>query len=509
MGSMRTANDIRYQHHIARAKAILQATIYENPYIPDHVKHGLTEKQAAWCIDESYESLFGGAAGGGKSVGLLCAALQYAQEPGYHAIILRRTFAQLSKADSIMFLAMEWLMGKAKWSESKHMFRFESGATLEFGHMEHEKAKFNFQGSAFQFVGFDELTQFQQSQYSYLGSRVRRPADSKIPLRRRNTSNPGGIGHEWVYKRFINPETRPKKVRFIPSKLNDNPNLDRASYEETLKDLDPVTRAQLLNGDWGAVEGGRFKREWLDNRYTRDGGNGEFIILPDERFRWFDQPIFMAIDPAASSSNVSDWTVAGTFCISPKARLIWLACDRVQLDIPDQVPFVQQLVMRWRPRIVGVEAVMSNRALAQLLQRSTTPVIPVRELSPKGNDKLVRATPAMALAGNGRLWLPAHDPTFPIDEVIGELVRFTGDDQKDANDDIVDCISYACELLPALAGASKGQVGVYSPSSGQIQRPVGSPPIGPRPNIPGVTIPQGRLPAPSISSRPPSLHVPR
>jgi phage terminase large subunit-like protein len=237
-------------------------------------------------------------------------------------------------------------------------------------------------------------------------------------------------------------------------------------------DLDPVTRSQLLNGDWGAVEGGRFHRAWLDYRYDREGGNGEFIVMRGERFRWFDQPIFMTIDPAASEATTADWTVVSVWCVSPLGRLVWLACYREQLEIPDQVPFVQRFVKFWKPRIVGVEAVMSNRALAQLLQRSTDPMIPVRELSPKGNDKLVRATPGMALAGNGRLWLPKHDPNFPIDAVVGELVRFTGNEKLDAHDDIVDTLSYACEVLPDLAGLTQSaSVGVYSTASANIQQP--------------------------------------
>lgn len=459
------------------------------------MKAKLTPKQAELICDESYELLYGGAAGGGKSYGLLCTALQYAMEPGYHALILRRTYKQLSMADSILSIAKEWLIGKAKWNGDTYTFTFpDSLATLQFGHMDSADARFNYQGAAFQFVGYDELTQFEEVTYTYLNSRIRRPSDSRIPLRRRNTSNPGGIGHEWVYKQFINPDTRPAGVRFISAKLDDNPNLDREEYQKSLASLDPLTRAQLLNGDWDAVAGGRFLREWLDNRYRREGGLGEFLVFPDERFRWFDQPIFLTIDPAASSKNTADWTVVSVWCVSPKGKLVWLACYRVQKEIPDQVPFVQSLVRQWKPRIVGVEAVMSNRALAQLLQRSTTPMIPVCELSPKGNDKLVRATPGMALAGNGRLWLPETDPTFPMDAVVGELTRFTGDPDKDANDDIVDTLSYACELLPNIAGAGNASVGVYQPGTGSIRRP------GPAPQVLTSPLSPSR-PTPSPPSR--------
>ncbi len=111
--------------------------------------------------------------------------------------------------------------------------------------------------------GFDELTQFSEYQYRYMHSRTRRLENSTIPIRIRGASNPGSIGHDWVKIRFI-VEGLEKGRPFIPAKLDDNPHLDQAAYIKSLNNLDPVTRDQLLRGDWSArTAGSKFRREWF------------------------------------------------------------------------------------------------------------------------------------------------------------------------------------------------------------------------------------------------------
>lgn len=232
------------------------------PRTTKYFRQAPTDRQRAFLLYDGREALYGGAAGGGKSSALLMAALQYVDVPGYSALLLRRTYADLSKAGALMDRAREWLSGTdARWNEQKKEWRFPSGAVLAFGHMENEKDKFNYQGSEWQFVGFDELTHFTQTQYTYLFSRLRRLKGSPVPLRVRAGSNPGGVGHEWVFERFFT--NRGKRV-FVKSLLEDNPHLDREEYEESLKELDPITRLQLRMGDWTVRQKGPlFQREWF------------------------------------------------------------------------------------------------------------------------------------------------------------------------------------------------------------------------------------------------------
>ena len=206
--------------------------------------------QQAFLDLDCFEALYGGAAGGGKSSALLMAALEYVDRPGYNALILRRTYRDLALPGAIMDRAREWLSNTdAHWNGIDKQWMFPSGAKLQFGYLDTEIDKYRYQGSELSFIAFDELTQFHESQYTYLLSRLRRLKGSDTPLRARAATNPGGIGHEWVKRRFVDEAERGGRV-FIPAKLSDNPFLDQVSYTEALSNLDSITRRQLLDGEW-------------------------------------------------------------------------------------------------------------------------------------------------------------------------------------------------------------------------------------------------------------------
>lgn len=242
------------------------------PKMSRYSPHTPFAKQQAFLLLDCREAFYGGAGGGGKSDALLMAALQYVDIPGYAALILRRTYRDLALPQAIMARAHEWLQGKpgVKWDDEEKTYSFATSdparpATLTFGYLETEMDKYRYQGAELQFVGFDELTQFSQSQYTYLFSRVRRKAGLKVPLRVRSASNPGGIGHDWVEERLVNAETRRAGVVFIPSGVDDNEYIDREEYHESLSYLDDLDRAQIERGDWKARPMGRkFKREWFE-----------------------------------------------------------------------------------------------------------------------------------------------------------------------------------------------------------------------------------------------------
>lgn len=192
------------------------------------------------------------------------AALQFVDWSGYAALIFRRTYADLALPGAIMDRADAWLRGTgATWNGNEKTWTFPSGATLTFGYLEHEADKYRYQGAELQFIGLDELTQFSETQYRYLFSRLRRLKGVELPIRMRAASNPGGVGHDWVYQRFFT-EGRAAGRYFIPSTLDENPYLDAEEYRQSLAELDPYTRALLLKGDWNARPPGRkFRREWF------------------------------------------------------------------------------------------------------------------------------------------------------------------------------------------------------------------------------------------------------
>lgn len=239
------------------------------PRATPYIKMDPNAKQAFFMgplFTHRLEVLFGGSAGGSKSWALLGAALQFADTPGYSALLLRRTYKDLSLPGALMDIAHQWLgPTDAVWNGQDKTWRFPSGATLTFGYLDHENDVYQYQGAQFQFIGFDELTQFTEKQYKYLFSRLRKPEHLDVPLRMRSASNPGGIGHEWVYGRFPVDGPRESGAYFVPSSLDDNPYLDADEYKKSLSHLDPVTRAQLLHGDWSVrPPGAFFQRQWFN-----------------------------------------------------------------------------------------------------------------------------------------------------------------------------------------------------------------------------------------------------
>lgn len=431
-------------------------TVDRNEYIPvaPHPK-----QRRFLLLSDAREVLYGGAARGGKTLAALMAAAQYVKVPGYSALLLRENFPDLMQPGAFIPLSKEWWYGRVGWNEQQRRWTFPGGATITFGYLERDDDVYQYQGSQFQTIIVDELTHHTEWRYRYLFSRLSRPDAgplSQVPLRMRATANPGGKGHEWVKKRFISPQTREPAAVFIPARVADNPSVDQAAYVGSLSYLDPLTRAQLLAGDWDAVPGGRFDASWFRYFMRR----GDYMVFDEKRiFHLYNQcRIFLTVDPAASEKNTADYTVISAWCATPDHDLCWLGCHRGQWEIPDIVPQIQSQYRRWRARVAGIEAVAANAAVYQFARRTA---MVVTKVSPESRDKLVRATPAMSLAKDGRIWLPAPeaDPTFPLEDVLAEVTRFTGDGDQDAHDDIVDTLSYAVELIDRLPTAQDRRQG--------------------------------------------------
>jgi hypothetical protein len=206
-------------------------------------------------------------------------------------------------------------------------------------------------------------------------------------------------------------------------------------------------------------EGNRFKKEWFLHRYTH---RGDYLVLhrPGEAAGYevnvWQCRRFGTCDPATSAKTAADFTVLGAWLVTPRHDLVWLDCDRFRAEIPDQLPRLLAFCDKWKLASMGIEAVASNQALLQLASRSR---VPARRLNPLGQDKLVRAATALVLAEARRVWLPAPGVRagFPLDEVEGELLTFSGDEKLDDHDDVPDCLSYAAKLLVEGPGPDDGR----------------------------------------------------
>lgn len=248
--------------------------------------------QFEFCSAGEYEVLFGGAAGPGKTDCLIMEATRHVEFPDYRGIIFRRTFPQLQE---IIDRCWKWYpkIG-GEYRATEHRWYFSSGAKIALSHMQHEQDKYNHQGKEYHFCGFDELTQFLESQYLYLHSRVR-TTNPAIPKRIRATTNPGGIGHVWCKNRFVDPAVPGETYidpetgfsrKFIPAKVTDNPTLmeNDPGYIRQLELLPEVEKQRLLYGVWDVFEGQVFIE--LSQRVH---GCDDFEIPPEwERFMAFD-----------------------------------------------------------------------------------------------------------------------------------------------------------------------------------------------------------------------------
>lgn len=432
---------------------IYEETVTHNPFIPKRIlRDGKPHpKQQRFLLSaETLEIFFGGAVGGAKSSALLLAALQFVNVPGYSALLIRRTFPELTQPGALISLSKEWLAGtKAEWSQRDRRWTFPSGATITFGYLERYDDALQYQGAAFQLIGFDELSSFEEESYLYLYSRLRKPEEMLIPVRMRATSNPGGPGAAWVKKRFIDAATRPPGVLFIPSKLQDNPSLNYDEYVKSLSHLDPITRRQLLEGDWEASKDGRFKKSWFTGRWSDDRQAfhlhsagmevGHGILFNRCSY-------FVTVDLSASVKTSGDYTVFLACAVTPWNQLLVLDMERKRHPV-EQIPsnlrdFCEKVERRYNMRLAwaGVEANGMQISIAAAC-RQLPGMVPVKYLTPGNQDKLARAQSAIIACEQGHVFLPIHAPW--LDDFLFELVQFTGDSKKDAFDDVVDVLSYA------------------------------------------------------------------
>lgn len=260
------------------------------------------KKQAQFMERGEYEALYGGAAGGGKSDALLVEALRQVNIPCYRGIIFRKTYPQLTELEDRSAAIYRAAYPKAEYNKTKHCWSFPSGAKIYFGAMQRSKDKLNYQGKHFDFVGFDELTQFSWEEYSYMFSR-NRPGGEGTRVYIRATANPGGPGHSWVKQRFITAgeplkpiseqhtvykpdgtEVKIKRSRvFVPASVFDNEKLlkNDPAYLASLSMLPTAEKKALLYGDWDSFSGQVFS-EWRDDPVHYEDRLWTHVIKPFE-----------------------------------------------------------------------------------------------------------------------------------------------------------------------------------------------------------------------------------
>ena len=281
------------------------------------------------------EVLYGGSAGSGKSYALLADPMRYFNNSNFSGLILRRTNDELRE---LIWKSQELypkIYPEAKWQEKKSQWIFPSGGKLWMTYLERDEDVLRYQGLSFSYIAFDELTQYATPfAWNYMRSRLR-STDPTLPLFQRATTNPGGRGHGWVKKMFVDPAPGNIKFaatdidtgktltfpeghekegqplfyrRFIPATLKDNPYLMKdGQYEANLLALPEMQRRQLLEGDWAVADGAAFP-EFKQSVHVCE----PFDIPPDWRR-------FRSCDYGYSSYSAVHW-----FAIDPSYETLYV-----------------------------------------------------------------------------------------------------------------------------------------------------------------------------------------
>ncbi|MDD1770019.1 MAG: phage terminase large subunit [Methanomassiliicoccales archaeon] len=439
--------------------------------------------------------MYGGAAGGGKSSSAVAFPLKWAHLHGMRSLILRR---QSKDLDDIIHKSWDLYPtvcpGASKVQSPHYRWTFPSGAEVTLSHCNNEDDWKSYDGWEINLLIFDELTHFTEQQYTFLIGRNRssRPG---LPVYVRATTNPGGTGHEWVFKRWsawlnpnfkarglpersdeggrlppakpgeiwhvyldddgqevysrepvFNPDGTPKTLSrtFIPAMLADNQHADPKYGARVSAIPDRVRRLQLRDGNWlvKTVEGALFKGVQRFTRLPSEGGYG----------------IAYGADLAYTASTKADWSVLLRGYIFDSDIYI-VGMERKQVEATSFVLTMKAKLTERRGIVRWYIGGGGEKGTAQFISKHLCDANNRTYLRALGAtaDKLVRATPVASTwnvptddegkpieGKRGHIFVPGEDSELYgewVDVFLNEVLSFTGDPKKDDHDDIVDALA--------------------------------------------------------------------
>lgn len=301
--------------------------------VPDYTP---SDRQTKFHTSTAFETMYGGAAGGGKTAAIVAEAITYALEyPKARIYIFRKTIPELKQSvvPEIMRQCADFInvaKGMAYNSQDR-VYNFSNGSMIQLAYLETPQDMYKYQSAEIHLLLIDELTHFTQEEYEYLKTRVR--STGEHPLKVMSATNPGNIGHAWVKAYFIDiatPETIYKDKngntrQFIPAKVSDHPiEAFRNTYTAQLSSLtNPDLKRALLLGDWDIFAGQAFN-EW--KRETEDGKQWHVVspfAVPNHWVKWF------AYDYGYNSYAAGLW-----FARDPNTERLYVYKEFYQHEMP-------------------------------------------------------------------------------------------------------------------------------------------------------------------------------
>lgn len=445
-------------------------------------------------------AIYGGAAGAGKTYGMLLEPLRHIENPDFGGVIFRRTTPEITNEGAIWDESGKLypLLG-AKPNASDHYWRFPKNATISFSHLEHDKTVFNWQGAQIPFLGFEELTHFTGAQFWYMFSRNRSTCGVRPYIRATCNPDPDSfvadfiswwidqdtgypiaersgviryfvrIGDELKWANspqelagYINPADGspipPKSVTFIPAKISDNPALLKSDpdYMANLLALPTVERERLLGGNWKIRFGNSFFDE---DRLLVDGKPVPYPELCDG--------VFAVVDTATKTGNERDGTAVTYFSLNKRSQtpLIILDWDIVQIEgamletwLPTVFQNLQALAAQTRARMgaIGtwIEDKSSGMVLLQHARNKGWPAEPIdSRLTSLGKDERAINVSGYVHRGRVKMSQAAYDKVVTYkgstrNHQLGQVrsFRIADKDARKREDDLLDTFCYGVAI---------------------------------------------------------------
>ena len=371
---------------------------------------------------------YGGARGGGKSWAMRRKfVILAAKYPNLRLLLLRRTLPEL-ESNHINPLLAE-LSRFAKYNREKKVFSFPNGSIIKLGYCDTENDVYQYQGQEYEVIGFEEATSFTEFQMTYIAT-CNRTVRTDFKPRIYYTCNPGGPGHDYIKRLFIDrdftEDENPDDYVFIQAKVTDNPALMEASpdYIKTLNALPDHLRKAYLDGEWDVIEGQYFPEysrdvhvctpfpiplEWKRFRAMDWGYNDPCCVL------WFavapDRHIYVYREIYQNHTNASD-----------------IALLIKQMTGTERISYTSASPDMWAKR--GVRDVMGGESIAETFAKIGVPLIKADNSRIPGWN---RVRENLAIASDGKPYVQIFEDCRNLTRTIPLLV-YDKADREDVSD---------------------------------------------------------------------------